>query len=230
MAGSTSAFLSAQRPPKACSNGGRRHLHRRYLDYRNARTVLVTDGNVTIGRTSPAAEPARAPAAADGAGAGGSNHRPGPSGRVAAADGGLLACCGPPAPRDMSSSEVAAELRKVRIEPGLWQLDSRMIDASGPNLPRQARAKMLTRGRSTRNCITPERAAHPEGSFLQMHRGSRCTFRDYSTEGGRVTGWMRCTGGGLPGVITTSMEGRTARPNTPLPCAWNRPACPQAPT
>jgi hypothetical protein len=119
-----------------------------------------------------------------------------------------LAGCGPPSPRDMSSSEVAAELRKVRIEPGLWQTDSRMIDASGPNLPREARAEMLTRGRSVRYCITPERAAHPEGSFLQMHRGSRCAFRDYSTEGGRVSGWMRCTGGGLPGVITTTMEGR----------------------
>jgi hypothetical protein len=121
---------------------------------------------------------------------------------------GLLAGCGPSPPRDMSASEVAAELRKVRIEPGLWQVNSRVIDASGPNLPRQARAEMLTHARSERNCITPERAAHPEGNFLVMHRGSRCTHQDFSTDGGRVTGRMRCTGGGLPGVMTTSMDGR----------------------
>ena len=123
---------------------------------------------------------------------------------------GLLAlsACGPPTPRDMSKQDVAAELSRVRIEPGLWQVDSRVIDARGPNLPREARARMMGHGQSVRNCMTPERAAHPEGNFLLIHRGSRCAFRDFSTDGGRIVGWMRCTGGDLPGTMTTTMEGR----------------------
>lgn len=120
----------------------------------------------------------------------------------------LVAGCGPTPPRDMSALDVAAELRKVEIEPGLWETNSQVVDAAGPNMPIEARARMMRHRQNVRNCITPEHAAHPEGNFLRMEQGRRCTYRDFSTEDGRITGLMRCTGGGLPGTMTTRLEGR----------------------
>jgi hypothetical protein len=133
---------------------------------------------------------------------------PAPGTTLSAAALILLTACGSQGPREMTAHEVAAELRKVRIEPGQWRVESQVIDASGPNMPRQARARFMARRQSIRNCVTPERAAHPEGNFLRIQPGSQCTYRDFSTDGGRVRGWMRCTGGGLPGTMTTTMEGR----------------------
>jgi hypothetical protein len=134
----------------------------------------------------------------------------GRSGRGAILLAGIVSvtACGRQEAHNMTAQEVAAELRKVHIEPGLWEVTSRVLDASGPNLPREARARMIAHRQSVRNCVTPERAAHPEGNFLRTQRDSNCTYRDFSTDGGQVRGSMRCTGGGMPGVMTTRMEGR----------------------
>jgi hypothetical protein len=123
----------------------------------------------------------------------------------------LAGACGTGAPREMTAADVAAELRKVRIDPGLWEVNSQVIDAVGPNLPRIARARMMAHRLASSNCVTPLQAAHPEGNFVRIQPGSQCSYRDFSTDGGRVHGWMRCTGGGLPGSMTTSMVGRYGR-------------------
>lgn len=118
-----------------------------------------------------------------------------------------LAACGAGESRNMTAEEVAAELRNVRVEPGLWEVRSEVLDATGPNLPRQAQAEIKGHRRSIRNCITPEQAAHPETNFLRTQRNGHCTYRGFSMRDGRMRGEMRCTGGGMPGVVTTSMHG-----------------------
>jgi len=118
------------------------------------------------------------------------------------------AACGDGESRNMTVEEVAAELRGLRIEPGLWALSSAVLDARGPNLPREAQARLKGHRQNVRSCVTPEQAARPESNFLTRQTDSQCTYRDFSMRDGRLRGEMRCTGGGLPGSMTTRMDGR----------------------
>ena len=108
----------------------------------------------------------------------------------------------------MSAQEVAAELRGLRIEPGLWEMRSEVLDATGPNLPRMAQARLKGPRPIVRTCISPAEAARPEANFLRSQPDSHCTYRGFSLRDGRLRGEMRCAGGGLPGTTTTSMDGR----------------------
>jgi len=119
-----------------------------------------------------------------------------------------LAGCGREDGRNMSVGEVADELRDVRVEPGLWEVRSQVVHATGPNMPRAVQARMMAHRRAVRTCVTPAQAAHPERNFLRARPGDRCTYRGFSMREGRMSGDMRCTGGGLPGAMETRMEGR----------------------
>lgn len=118
------------------------------------------------------------------------------------------AACGDGERGNMTVEEVAAELRNVRVEPGLWDMSSQVLAASGPNLPREAQARIERHRQNVRNCISPEQAARPEANFLRRREGGICIYRDFSMRGGRLRGEMRCTGGGLPGSMTTTMDGQ----------------------
>lgn len=119
-----------------------------------------------------------------------------------------LAGCGGEADREMSADEVAAELSALSIEPGLWRVASEVTAASGDNLPRAARARIEAHRRSVSSCVTAAEAARPEANFLRQQRDGHCSYRGFSLRSGRMRGQMRCTGGGLPGAVTTEMDGR----------------------
>lgn len=121
-----------------------------------------------------------------------------------------LAGCGGDAQRAMSADQVAAELAHLSIAPGLWETTSVVIDASGPNMPVNVRDDMLRHRRTERHCITAAEAARPAANFVRMQAGSACTYAGFSVADGRMTGTMRCTGGGLPGVMTTTIDGHYA--------------------
>ncbi len=108
----------------------------------------------------------------------------------------------------MSAAEVAAELRGLRIEPGLWEVTSRVTSARGENLPRAAQARIEAHGRAVRHCITPAEAARPEANFLHRQRDGHCRYRDFSLRAGRMRGQMRCVGEGGAGTVATEMDGR----------------------
>jgi len=108
----------------------------------------------------------------------------------------------------MTAGEVAAELRGLRIEPGLWEVRSEVLDANGPNLPRMAQARIKGPRPIVRTCITPAQAARPEANFLRTEPDSNCVYRGFSLRDGRLRGEMRCAGAGLPGTTTTSMSGQ----------------------
>ena len=109
--------------------------------------------------------------------------------------------------RNMTANEVAAELRNVQVEPGLWESTTQVVSVSAPNLPVQARDTMMRPSPPRRNCITPEQAARPDANFFNSAQNSNCSYRDFTMRGGRMQGTMTCTGGGMPGTMTTNMTG-----------------------
>jgi uncharacterized protein DUF3617 len=116
--------------------------------------------------------------------------------------------CGGAEDREMSANEVAAELRDLRIEPGLWRVTSEVTAARGANLPLAAKARIEAHRRVASSCVTPAEAARPEANFLRQQRDGHCGYRGFSLSGSRMRGQMRCAGGGLPGTVTTEMDGR----------------------
>ena len=102
----------------------------------------------------------------------------------------------------MTADEVAAQLSNMSIEPGLWELTSEVLDVRAPNLPREIRNRMVGPRSRTRNCITPEQAAHPSANFLAGRGDHACAYRDFSVRNGQMRGSMTCPD------ATARMEGR----------------------
>lgn len=120
----------------------------------------------------------------------------------------LLAACEREAEkgREMSAEEVAAELAQVKIDPGQWESSTEILAVTGP-LPEEALNQMRGQRTTVRNCITPEQAARPSANFLAAQQGSECSYRDFSMQGGKLSGSMTCTGGQFPGEMNTTMRG-----------------------
>jgi hypothetical protein len=114
----------------------------------------------------------------------------------------LMAGCGGEEPRNMSDEEVAAELGGLRIEPGLWEVTSEVLDVSAPNLPVEVRNRMVGPRGSMRHCISPEQAERPSANFLAARESSDCEYRGFRMREGRLTGAMTC-----PNASAT-MDGR----------------------
>jgi hypothetical protein len=110
--------------------------------------------------------------------------------------------------REMSANEVAAELQSMQVAPGLWETRRAIVGATGPNMPRQVQSAMLRRIDTARHCITPAEAAQPAASFLARQGGDQCHYYGFAYEGGRMRGLMRCTGGRMPGMMATRIDGR----------------------
>ena len=114
----------------------------------------------------------------------------------------LLAGCGGEAPEaNMSAEEIGAQLANMRIEPGLWELTSEVVDVTAPNLPREVRSRMIGPRSRLRHCITPQEAARPSANFLAARGEGGCAYQDLSAQGGRIGGTMTC------GYIRTTMAG-----------------------
>ena len=102
----------------------------------------------------------------------------------------------------MTREEVAGELAAMRIEPGLWELTSEVVEVSAPDLPREVRNRMVGPRARLRNCITPEQASRPGANFLAMRADSECAYRDFTVRDGEMRGTMTCPG------ATARMAGR----------------------
>ncbi len=117
------------------------------------------------------------------------------------------ACGGTPEPRNMSTDEVAGTLEQISIEPGLWEVASAITDVRGPNLPYDARRRMVGPRATVRHCIRPEQAQRPSAGFLAGRDDDRCEYRDFSMQGGLLRGTMSCAGD-RGGTVDTEMLGR----------------------
>lgn len=112
--------------------------------------------------------------------------------RLLLAAAALAGGCGGAGADNMTDAEVAAELAGMRIEPGLWQVSSEVVDVRAPDLPHEVRQRMIGPRRRMRHCITPEQAARPDANFLAARPGSACVYRDFRVRGGRLSGRMTC--------------------------------------
>ena len=113
-----------------------------------------------------------------------------------------LSGCGAPAERNMSAEEVAGQLATMRIDPGLWELTSEVVEVRGPDLPREVRNRMVGPRRSVRHCITPAQAERPSANFLAGRDDNGCSHRDFTVRDGRLSGTMTCPD------ATVRMDGR----------------------
>ena len=104
--------------------------------------------------------------------------------------------------RNMSVEEVAEELANMRIEPGLWELTSEVVEVSAPDLPREVRNRMVGPRSRIRNCITPQQAARPSANFLAARSDHGCSYRAFSVRDGRLSGTMSCP------EVSATMAGR----------------------
>lgn len=104
----------------------------------------------------------------------------------------LLAGCGEQQRGNMTADDVAAALDDLTIAPGLWEVASEVVAVSAPNLPIEARDRMIGPRARHRACLSPADAARPGAGFLAGRRDSACTYADFAMAGGRMTGTMRC--------------------------------------
>lgn len=118
------------------------------------------------------------------------------------------ACGGAPEPANMSAEDVAATLEQISIEPGLWEVASAVTDVRGPNLPFDARRRMVGPRATVRHCIRPEQARQPSAGFLAGRDDDRCAYSDFSMQGGLLRGTMTCPGDRGAGSVETVMLGR----------------------
>ncbi len=118
------------------------------------------------------------------------------------------ACDGTPESNNMSAAEVAGALEQISIEPGLWEVVSAITNVRGPNLPFDARRRMIGPRATVRHCIRPEQAQRPSAGFLAGSDDDRCVYRDFSMQGGLLRGTMTCTGDRGGGPVETEMLGR----------------------
>jgi hypothetical protein len=119
----------------------------------------------------------------------------------------LAACGGTSEPSNMSAEEVAGTLEQINIEPGLWEVVSAITDVRGPNLPYDARRRMVGPRATVRHCIMPEQASRPSAGFLAGRDDDRCAYRDFSMKEGLLRGTMSCPGE-RGGMVDTEMLGR----------------------
>lgn len=141
--------------------------------------------------------------------------------------GGLLAAallaaggCGEePKPENLTSQEVAEQLSAVRVEPGLWELTSEVVDVRAPELPLEIRDRMIGPRSRQRHCISAEQAARPSANFLAARGDSLCSYRRFSVRGGVAEGVMTCPDAEVrmrgrygPRTYDTRMEMRSPMP------------------
>lgn len=109
-------------------------------------------------------------------------------------------------PSSLSEEEVAAQLAKVKVEPGQWESTTEIVSAKGA-LPKEALEQMTGRRTGSSTCITPEQAARPSAKFMAAQQNSDCTYQDFRMQGGKISGRMTCSGGQMLGDMVTVMNG-----------------------
>jgi hypothetical protein len=117
------------------------------------------------------------------------------------------ACTAAEPPANVTESEVVKELAQVRIEPGLWERSSAIVDVDAQAAPRELVNRMMQRRTSARHCITPEQAARPTANFMAARENAQCVSRSFDMHNGRISGEMDCTDAESGGKWTARMQG-----------------------
>lgn len=119
----------------------------------------------------------------------------------------LAACGDKGGGENMSAEEVAEELSETKLQPGRWEMTQEVVSVEAPNMPKEALAQMSPPKATSITCITPEQASAPKAEILAAQQQGSCTYSNWSMSGGRMKGTMACTAPGMPGRMTTSIDG-----------------------
>lgn len=125
----------------------------------------------------------------------------------------LLSACGGGGPtvtaENKSVSEVADAVQDaVKMQPGKWKTDIKVISVDIPGMPK-AQADMMAQQMaqavsSVESCVTPEMAAKPP-SEMMGGAGSGCVYDKFAMSGGKLDSAMTCkqpSGGELKAVTS----------------------------
>lgn len=127
----------------------------------------------------------------------------------------LLAACSKPAPSAeaklgrpaMRGADVAAEARKLQLEPGQWETTTTITALNVPGLP-AAMAKAATGTPTTTSaCITPAEAARPSADILAGAQGGNCTYQRFSMANAQIDAAMTCAPPGAPSAVALTLNG-----------------------
>jgi len=109
-----------------------------------------------------------------------------------------------------TAQDVAAQVKKVSLQPGEWETTSEIVEAKIENAPEGMPAGMMDamKGRKTsvKSCITPEQAENPGADFLAAQKDGRCTYSGFEMAGGAIKGTVTCAGQ-EGGAATMKMAG-----------------------
>jgi hypothetical protein len=108
---------------------------------------------------------------------------------------------------EQSAEDVAKEMAALKMRPGQWEATNEVVSANAPGLPAEALRGMVGQKSTVSNCVTPEQAAKPSANFLAAQSNNKCTYQDWSMEGGRMSGAMTCEGGQMPGKVAMTLSG-----------------------
>ncbi|HEY0013489.1 MAG TPA: DUF3617 domain-containing protein [Allosphingosinicella sp.] len=89
-------------------------------------------------------------------------------------------------------NEVAGDLARVEVRPGLWEVMSEVLSASQPGMPLELAERMKGPRGTVRHCITPAQAARSDAAFVAGRRSGQCSYSDFAMRDGRIAGTMAC--------------------------------------
>lgn len=78
------------------------------------------------------------------------------------------------------------------IEPGRWEVQSRVVDLDMPGAPPQVANMMKSKPQTHRHCLTPEEASAGPKEMLKETKGE-CKYTKYEMAGGKIDAAVQCT-------------------------------------
>lgn len=136
----------------------------------------------------------------------------------------IVAACSKPAETPgnaVSATAVAAETRKLQLEPGQWETTTLITAMEVAGLPAGATQAATGTRTTTSNCITPAAAARPDANILSGTKDGNCTYQRFSMAGAKIDAAMTCTPAGAPGKIAMTLAGTHARDKFDMAMAMN---------
>jgi hypothetical protein len=95
----------------------------------------------------------------------------------------------------------------VQLQAGQWEMTQQTLNVTAPGMPAGAADMMKTGPITVKTCITPEQAQKPSADLFSGKTDPNCKQEGFSSEGGKVSGTMTCSGGDTPGKTVMKMDG-----------------------
>ncbi|HEX8640876.1 MAG TPA: DUF3617 family protein [Allosphingosinicella sp.] len=107
---------------------------------------------------------------------------------------------------------VACGSQSSTLQPGQWEMTTKMTEVEAPGMPEAALAQMRTamasQTQTRSDCMTQEEANNPAGNIVNAGTQSGgCNFTESTFAGGNINVRGTCTGPGGPGSMQMAITG-----------------------